>query len=242
MSILVENLGGYLGKSINDVHGRPTGRIVGLSTNIRNEVTAIQIEMGTGDLKTFPVTQLDLGKESPILLPDWKVEAVEIQREYETASRRLTAIDLLLNDGDISKDTYQEMKDNYETALEQIKSRRDKLRETLVDRRYQLEQQIRDLQAALTNNKMLYSSSEIDETSYKAVVSSIREGLARGTSEKADIDETERGLSKIETKPAPYVDTKRGESYAELPEAPISKDLPRIPDVVVVKVREDSAA
>lgn len=237
MAVFVQNIGSYLGKAISDIHGRPAGRILGLSTNMTNEVTAVQIEQNGGDLRSVPVNQLDLNGGSPVLLPDWKIGATEIDREFETASRRLSAVELLLKDGDITSETYQQMKAEYESALDQIKIRRDTLVEKIADRRAYLENQIRTLRAALTNNKMLYSSMEIQESSYKDAVTAIREDIAKCTTEKDDIDDIETMLSKLETN-AP----KPPDPDPKLPEAPAPEYPPTIPDVVVVKVREDSPA
>jgi multidrug efflux pump subunit AcrA (membrane-fusion protein) len=244
MSVYLEALGSYLGKNVEDIHGRASGRIVGIAANSKNEVTEIQLEIGTGELKTLPITQFELEKGTPVVLPQWKVEANEIQREYLTASRRLSAVDLLLKDGDISKDAYQEMKDTYANAIEQIDSRRTKLAETLTGRKFQLEQQIRELQTALTNNKMLYSSREITEAAYKEVVDSIRAALTKSRTEKTDIEETEAMIAKVESTPPPTIASKSLDSYVDPPEAPVpipSIQPPRIPDVVVVKVREEPA-
>jgi hypothetical protein len=237
MAVFVQNIGSYLGKAISDIHGRPAGRILGLSTNMTNEVTAVQIEQNGGDLRSVPVNQLDLNNGSPVLLPDWKIKATEVDREFDTTSRRSSAVDLLLKDGDITSETYEQMKDEYERALDQIKTRRDALVEKIVDRRAYLENQIRTLQAALTNNKMLYSSMEIQESSYKEAVTAIREDIAKCSAEKDDIDNIETMLSKLETDAPKPLD-----SDPKLPEAPAPDVPPTIPDVVVVKVREDSTA
>ena len=188
MTVTVEEVGKYLGKTIEDSMGRPLGKLVGLTADIKDEVNAIQVARSDGEVATHPIGFVRVLSDRLVLLQDWRVEAEDLQRERDIISRRRQALNLLLKDGDITQNEYDHLRSNYEDLEKQIKEKSETLIDTLKQVEFKLDQQISDLQGALTNNKMLYSSSEIDEETYHAVTESIRSGLEIARKERKDID------------------------------------------------------
>ncbi len=224
MTLTVEEIGKYLGQTIEDSMGRPTGKLVGLTADIKDEVQAIQVAQSNGEVNQYPINSIRLIDGHPVLLPMWRVEAEELRREHDIIRRRRQALDLLFKDGDIDQLEYNQLRNSYEDLNKEIIAKREKLAETLKEVEARLEQQIRDLQTALTNNKMLYTASEIGEQTYHTVTESIRGGLEIARKERKDLDNTHESLLKI--------DSLEASKATEFP--PPSK----IPDVVVIKMRE----
>ena len=225
MTVTVEQVGKYLGKSIEDAMGRPVGKLVGLTADIKDEVTAIQIAHSDGEVAQHPIAYVKLLEDKLILMQTWRVEAEDLRKKHEIIIRRRQALDLLLKDGDIEKAEYDQLRSNYEDLDSQIKEKRETLLDTLKHVDSNLEQQIGNLQGALTNNKMLYSSAEIDEPTYHAVTESIRSGLEVSRKERKDIENIIDYLNGIDSVEVPK------ESTLAQPKSPSS-------DVVVIKLNE----
>ncbi len=230
MVIIVEDLGKFLGKTVQSPYNVPIGKLLGLDTNIRNEVTQITVEQGSGELAKYPVAQLRIQNGSIVLVPAWKDAAAELEREYLTASRRMSALKSLLSDGDIDTAAYRAMTSEYESAIRAMESRRVALVDSLKERTGKLEERIRGLQLALTDNKLLYSSGVVESIAYKEACQIIHELLDGYLAEKKDIEATIETLTGTEHRQPTQEPT--GSEQAEQ----------KIPDFVVVRLSEESPA
>ncbi len=230
MVMLVEDVGRYLGKTVQTPYNTPIGKLIGVDTNIRNEVTQVNVEQESGILAKYPATQVKVENGSVVVTPAWKHEASDLEREYSTASKRITALKSLLSDGDIDTTAYREMSSEYEGAIHAMESRRSALVDSLKERTLKLEDEIRRLQLALTDNKLLYSSGVVEAIAYKDACQIIHGMLNGHLAEKKDIQATLEGLTSLERGPQVQDQT-----------------LPRridqgIPDYVVVKINEEMPA
>jgi hypothetical protein len=227
--VVVEEIGKFLGKPIEDAMGRPIGRLVGLTADIKDEVTAIQVAENSGEVTHYPINFVKMFDTHAVLLQTWRVEAEDLRREYDIIRRRSQALDLLLKDGDIDQDEYKQLRGSYEELTKKISDKRETLLDTLRSVESKLEQQIRDLQTALTNNKMLYTSSEIDEQTYHVVTESIRSTLEIARKERKDVGSTRESLSRTDTQ-EPQKEIKSATQPA------------MTPDVVVIRMKEATEA
>jgi len=229
LTVVVEEIGKFLGKPIEDAMGRPIGKLVGLTADIKDEVTAVQVAENNGEVAQYPINFIKVIDTRPVLLQTWRVEAEDLRRECDIIRRRSQALDLLLKDGDIDQDEYKQLRGGYEELTKKMSDKRETLLDTLKRVESKLEQQIRDLQTALTNNKMLYTSSEIDEQTYHTVTESIRSTLEMARKERKDVDNTREFLSRTETS-----EPQREVNLATSPATP--------PDVVVIRMKEATEA
>jgi hypothetical protein len=227
VTITVEEIGKYLGQPIQDTMGRPAGKLVGLCAGTKAEVQSIQIARPEGDVTEHPIASVRIIDGHPVLLQAWRIEAEDLKRENDIIKRRRQAIDLLLKDGDIDQSEYNQLSSGYEDIHKDIITKRDSLVETLKNVEVRLEQQIRDLQTALTNDKILYTAAEIDASTYQTVTESLRTGLEISRKERRDIDNTRESLHDIDS--------------LEIPKITNQSSAPNyIPDVVVIKMRESA--
>ena len=226
MTLSVEEIGKYLGQTIDDTMGRPAGKLVGLTADLKDEVQAIQVARNNGEVYEYSLRSVRIINEHPVLLEDWRVEAEDLTKEHDIIKRRSQALELLFKDGDIEQTEYNQLRNSYEDIDKEIITKREKLAETLKQVETRLGHQIRDLQAALTNNKMLYTASEIDEHTYATVTESIKAGLEIARKEMKDIENTRENLKTIASL----------EAKATLASEPTTR--PKIPDVVVIKMTE----
>jgi hypothetical protein len=227
LTLTVDEIGKYLGKTIEDSMGRPTGKLVGLAADFRDEVTAIQVAQSNGEVNQYPISFVRLIDGHPVLLQTWRVEAEDLRKEHDIIKRRNQAIDLLLKDGDIEQPEYNQLRGTYEDVNKEIYQKRDTLMDTLKEVEGKLDQQIRDLQSALTNNKMLYTAAEINEETYHTVTESVRSGLEIARKERKDLDNIYEYLQAIDSLETP---------------TPMQPSVPAktVPDIVVIKMKESA--
>ena len=206
--------------------GRTIGRLVGLTSDVKDEVAAIQVALPNGEVDQHPIEFVKIIEGHPVLLQTWRVEAEDLRREHDIIKRRAQALDLLFKEGDIDQLEYNQQRGTYEDLNKEINQKRDTLLDHLEDVEGKLERQIKDLQSALTNDKMLYTASEIDEQTYHMVTESIRAGLEIARKEKKDVDNTRGYLQVIDSLQTPK------------PVVPAAPAKPSVPDVVVIKMKE----
>src|SRR5208283_2790853 len=132
-----------------------------------------------------------------VLLQAWRIETEDLKREHDIIKRRRQAIDLLLKDRDIDQSEYNQLSSGYEDIHKDIITKRESLVETMKNVEVKLERQIRDLQTALTNDKILYTAAEIDANTYQTVTESVRAGLEISRKEMKDLDNTRESLHDI---------------------------------------------
>ncbi len=204
MIITLEEIRRFLGRPLQDPYGRAYGRIVGISANLRDEVTAVGVEVGNGEFVQCPGDRLSISGENLVLLPAWKQESGVFRKEFEVVTKRLRALDELFSVGDIQKDVYEDLRKQHEDAINQLKSKRIEILETLNQRTGTLSTQLRQLQTHMAGNKMLHASGEFDDTSYKAASEAIDTGLIRAMAEKKEVDSISSYLGKLETNPISY--------------------------------------
>jgi hypothetical protein len=230
MAMLVENIGRFLGRAVQTPYNTPVGKLIAVDTNIRNEVTQVSVEQESGILVKYPATQVSVDNSSVVVIPAWKHEASDLEREYSTASKRITALKSLLSDGDIDTTSYREMASEYESALHAMESRRVALVDSLKEKTLKLEEEIRKLQLALTDNKLLYSSGVVEAVAYKEACQIIHVMLNGHLAEKKDIQATLESLTSLE-------------HAQSVQEEKASRGIEQgVPDFVVVKIKEDMPA
>ena len=238
MTVIVEQVGKFLGKPIEDSMGRPVGKLVGLTADTKDEVTAIQIIHNDGEVIQHSINFVKVLEDRVILQSTWRVEAEDLRREHDIISRRRQALDLLLKDGDIDQSEFEQLQSTYDALDKEIKEKSESLIDTLKRVESKLDQQISDLQDALTNNKMLYSSSEISEKIYQEVTESIRSGLDTARKERKDIANIIDYQKTKETAEPPQIPTFPLENKDQNPVQEQPQTSPS--NVVVIKINEIS--
>ena len=204
MIITLDEIRRFLGRPLQDPYGIAYGRIVGISANLKDEVTAVGVEVGNGEFVQCPGDRLSVSGENLVLLPAWKQESDVFRKEFEVVTRRLRALDELFSVGDIQKDVYEDLRKQHEDAINQLKSKRIEILDTLNQRNGTLSTQLRQLQTHMAGNKMLHASGEFDDISYKAASEAIDTGLIRAMAEKKEVDSISSYLGKLETNPISY--------------------------------------
>jgi CdvA-like coiled-coil domain len=204
MTLNLDEIRRFLGRPLQDPYGRAYGRVVGISANLKDQVTAIGVEVGNGEFVQCPGERLTVQGENLVMVPAWKQEAEEFRKEFEVVTKRLRALDELFSVGDIQRDVYEDLRKQHEDAIIELKGRRTEILETLTQRTGILSTQLRQLQTHLAGNKMLHASGEFDDTSYKAASEAIDTGLIRAMAEKKEVESISSYFGKLDAPTQPY--------------------------------------
>ena len=231
MTITLEEIRKFLGKPLQDPYGRAYGRVVGINANLKDEVTAVGVEVGNGEFVQCPGERLAPSNETLVLLPSWKQEAEEFRKEFDIVTKRLRALDELFSVGDIQRDVYEDLRKQHEDAINELKGKRAQILQNLSQRTGTLSTQLRQLQIHLAGNKMLHASGEFDDTNYKAASEAIDTGLIRAMAEKKEVDAISSYLGKLES---PNPSTAQVLTPTPVPATPAPSNSP----VLVLHVRE----
>src|SRR2546428_6275401 len=199
MTITLDQVRRFLGRPLQDPYGRAYGQVVGISANLRDEITGVGVEVGNGEFVQCPGDRLSISADSLVLLPAWKLDADDFREEFGSVSRRLRALDELFSVGDIQRDVYEDLRKQHEDAINELKGKRTDILQTLSQRTGTLSTQLRQLQTHLAGNKMLHASGEFDDTNYKAASEAIDAGLIRAMAEKKEVDAISSYLGKLES-------------------------------------------
>src|SRR5437867_1716054 len=125
MPLNLEQIRRFLGRTLQDPYGRTFGKVVGISANLRDEVTGVGIEVGNGEFVQCPGDRVAISGDSLVLTPSWKVEAEDFRKEFDVVTRRLKALDELFSVGDIQKDVYEDLRKQDASRIRRV--RRPKL-------------------------------------------------------------------------------------------------------------------
>lgn len=184
----------FVGKTVKDPYGKDLGTLVGITSNIKGEISDVSLELYNGDFASFPSKQLSLNGMTLILLHDWAIEAEELTRELDLLRRRDQALNELTVSGDVNEAMYKQLKEQFRQARDDLLKRSDSAIQKLAERAQILDEKVKVIQSLMANNKMHYTSGEIAEDGYNLANESIQNGLRHFLSEKKSIDEQINGL------------------------------------------------
>jgi hypothetical protein len=197
MNLMMDAAKHILGRSISNQYGATIGRIVGILTDVRSQVTSVEVELGNGQFLNCPSSRLVVDERGIKLLDDWKLEADNLRTEFELAVKRMQALSDLHRQGDIQPDIYEDFHRNHDSNLNELETRRENLTKKLSLVDAELDHQIRELEMFLATNKMQLASGEIDPQAYKIAVDSIENGLDRAFSAKRDIEQISINIASL---------------------------------------------
>lgn len=215
-----------IGKEVFDIRGRKIGRLICFYANLKGEPSRFLIELASGGFLNCSGDQLQLKNGSLTYVPSWELEANALKNRFETASKRVKALDELYVNGEIEKEIYLELKARHENSMKALEERKASLMEKLSARKKKLESQIKGLEIFLANCKMQQASGEISDEAFRIALESIKAGLRMAVLERNYVKDMMDFLENI-----------KASSSASLKPAPLKIEQ-KNQDIVMVKVKE----
>ena len=217
----------FLGQSVRDEYGRNLGKLIAVFADVSGNVEAVEIALNDYELVKVEAGRLMRTPDALVVLPEWKVAAIDVENRLDRVKRRIRSLEELNRKGMIPTHAYEEMRKRLEAEFKKIKEDSSKIREVLKGKISELEDQIIRYERAIANVYVLYMSNEISEQSYKASMDFMRNAKSKCLDEKKDVEKHLDLLSKLEAEPVePQV------KAAPQPQIP-AQAQPPIPVVVV---------
>ncbi len=195
----VETLDKYIGQKIKDPYNRTVGTLASIYSDVDGTVTAVEVLFGDIEFKTVEVGRLTIRNGELILLPKWKYIAMKVIDRLERARRRAKALEDLYAKGEIPKHAYEEFKNKVLRDLEKLKIEAKEAKDIIRKRMHELEDQIVQIEKALTALKMSYIAGEISERGYKPAADTLRQSRDRDLEEKNEAKKILETIQKLET-------------------------------------------
>jgi len=225
-----------VGKQVKDEYGRILGNITSLAVNPNGRIRSVYIEQGNSSLIKHPVESLKVDGSEVILLSEIKMETANLCDVIPLLWRKDQALKELVDKKKISPEVYEDLHNNFDGALNQLKSEAQALIERLNKETAKCTQEIKELNYALVHLEIEHEIGKIDEQSYQTALSTVQECLKRVNIEKSDLEAMKNKLSNIllgET--TPQTETKEETAKKSTAQKTPSPSLPEPPVVVYVK-------
>jgi chromosome segregation ATPase len=240
-----------IGKPIKDEYGRTVGKVASFALTPSGKFDGVFIESNDGKFSKQPLEHLQFNGAEVTFISTLKSQANVLCDQIPLIWRKDQALKDLAEKRKISPDLYQELHNNFEGVLNQLKKDAQALIDDTAKEITRCNEEVKTLGYAVVNLELEHEVGQIEEEAYQSAFTMLQENLKRANKEKSDIELTKSKLSNIllgDSKQAEQkTDTTSTESTNKKPptkEAPNettnetpneAPELPEPPVVVYVK-------
>ncbi|MCC6009897.1 MAG: CdvA-like protein [Fervidicoccaceae archaeon] len=182
----VDMLDKYIGQKVKDPYGRVLGTLASLYSEVDGTVKAVEVVFGESVFKTIEIGRISISNGEIVIIPEWKHASSRVIEKLERARKRAKALEELYSKGEIPKHAYDEFKAKLSKDLDALKDEAKTAKELIRKRINEIEDQVVEIEKALTSLKMSYIAGEIGERGYKQAADILRSHRDRNIDEKND--------------------------------------------------------
>ena len=194
------------GKKIMDSYGREFGIILGstIDPSSPNQDEVVWIQKANGDIDKYYFSQFQIDGSSIILTTSWTDRSKQINEALSTVLRKISALNILQTNGEISQDAYLKLEKQYKRKLKQLTQSHQHLLENARNRSNTLESQIEDIHFLLANIK-IEESVKKESSAFSAASILLTTLLSHAMHEKKDLEHmlTQSEATQIPRNPSP---------------------------------------
>jgi len=226
-----------VGKPIKDEYGRTIGKIASFALTPSGKFDAVFIEQGDGKFLKHSVEYLKMDGADVTLTSGIKSGASAYCDQIPLIWRKDQALKDLTDKKKISRELYEELHNNFDGALSQLKAEAQNLIEEIEKELVRFGEERRQLNYALVHLEIEHEIGKIDNQSYDTAFTIIQESLKQANDEKSDLELMKSKLSNILLGEAPKIaeqDKGKEKPKTTVPAAS-AYELPEPPVVVYVK-------
>ena len=237
-----------IGKTIKDEYGRTLGKVASFALTPSGKFDAVFIQFNDGKFSKEPIEYLQFNGAEVTFTSTLKSQASVLCDQIPLIWRKDQALKDLAGKRKISPDLYEELHNNFEGVLSQLKKDAQVLIDDTAKEIARCDQEIKTLGYAVVNLELEHEVGQIDEEAYKSAFAMLQENLKRANKEKSDIELTKNKLSNILLGDSKQLEQKTNITSTELTDkkSPIKETLtetldeaPELPEPpVVVYVKE----
>jgi hypothetical protein len=228
----ISNLFLSIGKPVKDEYGRAVGKIVSFALTPGGKFDAAFIELSDGKFSKQPIENLTFNGAEVTFISKIKSQSSVFCDQIPFIWRKDQALKDLAEKKKISPDLYQELHNNFESILTQLKKDAQVLSDEVVQEVVRCNQEIKALNYAVLHLELEHEIGKINDETYQSAFKLLQESLKRANTEKSDMELTKTKLSNIL-----LGDSKESAQKTKVVAAPINEthELPEPPVVVYVK-------
>jgi hypothetical protein len=229
-----------VGKQIKDEYGRGLGKVASFALTPNGKFDAVFIEKGDGRFLKFPAENLKFDGTEIMLTSKTKSEATALCDQIPLLWRKDEALKSLVEKKKISPELYEELHNNFDGALNQLKNDAQHLTDSIDKEITRCVNEIKDLNYALVHLEIEHEIGRTNDESYQIAFTIIQNNLKRANTEKSDLELTRNKLSNILLGETPKTDEQEESKIQEAePSESVAStsnvELPEPPVVVYVK-------
>jgi hypothetical protein len=186
-----------IGRPIKDEYGRIVGKVASFALTPNGKFDGVYVESNDGKFVKQSMEHLKFNGAEVIFTSNLKSQASVLCNQIPLIWRKNQALKDLAEKRKISPDLYQELRNNFEAVLNQLKKDAQGLSEEADKEITRCNQEIKTLGYAVVNLELEHEIGQVDEEAYQSAFTLLQENLKRANTEKSDIELTKSKISNI---------------------------------------------
>jgi len=247
-----------IGKPIKDEYGRTVGKVASFALTPSGKFDAVFIQFNNGKFSKEPMDYLQFNGAEVTFTSTLKAQANVLCDQIPLIWRKDQALKDLAEKRKISPDLYQELHNNFEGVLNQLKKDAQVLIDDTAKEIKHCDEEIKTLGYAVVNLELEHEVGQIGDEAYQSAFAMLQENLKRVNKEKSDVELTKSKLSNIllgdsskleqkvsnatitsdESTKEVAINEVSSTTLDEIPEVPNPEETDEIPDETAEEVSE----
>jgi F0F1-type ATP synthase membrane subunit b/b' len=186
-----------IGKPIRDEYGRTVGKVASFALTPNGKFDGVYVESNDGKFLKHSMDHMKFNGTEVTFTSNIKSRASVLCDQIPLIWRKKQALRDLAEQRKISPDLYQELRNNFETVLSQLKKDAQELSEETNKEIERCNEEIKTLGYAVLNLELEHEIGQVEEEAYQSAFTMLQENLKRANTEKSDIELTKGKLSNI---------------------------------------------
>jgi chromosome segregation ATPase len=225
-----------IGKPIKDEYGRIVGKVASFALTPNGKFDGVYIESNDGKFVKQSMEHLKFNGAEVTFTSTLKSQASVLCDQIPLIWRKNQALKDLAEKRKISPELYQELRNNFDAVLNQLKKDAEELSEEATKEVARCNQEIKTLGYAVVNLELEHEIGQVDEEAYQSAFKLLQENLKRVNTEKSDIETTRSKLSNIMLGDSKQVEQKPAAVSTEATE----NETPEVLNQVTVEVADET--
>jgi len=214
-----------IGKPIKDEYGRTVGKVASFALTPSGKFDGVYVESNDGKFSKQSMEHLTFNGAEVKFTSTLKSQASVLCDQIPLIWRKNQALKDLAEKRKISPDLYQELHNNFETVLNQLKKDAQALSDEANKEITRCNQEIKTLGYAVVNLELEHEIGQVDDEAYKSAFTMLQENLKRANMEKSDIELTKSKLSNIVLGDSKQLEQKTSAASTESTEKETANDI-----------------
>jgi hypothetical protein len=186
-----------IGKPIKDEYGRMVGKVASFALTPSGKFDGVFIESNDGKFLKQSMEHLKFNGAEVTFTSTLKSQASVLCDQIPLIWRKNQALKDLAEKRKISPDLYQELRNNFDAVLNQLKRDAQDLSDEANKEIARCNVEIKTLGYAVVNLELEHEIGQVNDEAYQSAFTLLQENLKRANTEKSDIELTKSKLSNI---------------------------------------------